>query len=279
MADFTNIDQIYFDMLVKMVYANNSGGKNLKMTTQYIGGIRDKVVHFRKMGSVQMGLSSYLQQVSFSDPNYQKVALTPQKYNVAIPIGDVEQYTVNFNEQAQDAKALALATQRYEDQLVINALNVSGTTNVIVDGGTNLTYAKLLQVIKYFDEIGVPQNDRIFAMSAAGQQSLMNEEKFTSSLYIDYKIIPRGGLDGVKTATMNFVVIPTMREGGLPLSGNIRSCFAWQRDSIGYVAREFSTLVERRSDFDGWQALARIFAASGAIDADGIVQIDIDETK
>lgn len=279
MADLSGITQIEFDMMVHKEYTYNTDGKNLRATIREKNIPNEKSVYFRKVGSVIMNEGAFFQQVSIQDPGYEQVLVALKKYLVAIGVDDIEQFTVNFSEKQESAQLTAMATRRKEDQLVINALNASGTTKTIAEGGTNLTYDKVLQVIEKFDEIGVPANDRYLLISAAAQKSVMKEEEFTSSLYMDYKPIPRGGIDMTMLSGLKIILIPTMREGGLPKSGNIRSCFAYHKMALGYAFQNFTASIDKIPERDYWQIMVKLFAACGAIDADGIIKVDIDETK
>lgn len=174
---------------------------------------------------------------------------------------------------------LAMALGRRSDQLIIDALDASGTSNTIANGGTGLTFAKIRQVVEYFDSLAVPPENRCIAISAKGQSDLLAEDQFTSSFYINLDAIKNGGLNGNFAMGMMWKVIPTMTEGGLPLSGNIRTCFAFHKLSMGMgVGRNFSTQIERVPHLDSWQVLGKIFANAVAVDNVGIVSIDIDES-
>jgi hypothetical protein len=142
-----------------------------------------------------------------------------------------------------------------------------------------MTFAKVRQVVQYFDDLAVPPEQRVIAISAAAQSDLLAEDQFTSSFYIDLHAIKNGGLNGNFAMGMNWKVIPTMTEGGLPKTGNIRTCFAWHKMAMGMgLGRNFSTQIERVPHLDSWQVLGKIFANAVAVDVVGIVSIAIDES-
>ena len=109
--------------------------------------------------------------------------------------------------------------------------------NIIADGGTNLTYQKVRQVNERFNELAVPMQDRYFGISASGESSILNIEQFTNNFFTNTGVGPgritMGSLDGSQTMGMNWTIIPTMTEGGLPKAGNIRSLFAWHKWALG----------------------------------------------
>lgn len=273
----SNVEQTLFDAEVKKAY--QSKGFILRDYIRLRNDVNDSIVSFRKVGYVTAEQYGFQSAVVYQDPNYNKVNVTLEPYRAATLIDDVERFLVNFDERQEDAMLLAMALGRRSDQLIIDALDASGTSNTIANGGTGLTFAKIRQVVEYFDSLAVPPEHRCIAISAAGQSDLLAEDQFTSSFYINLDAIKNGGLNGNFAMGMNWKVIPTMVEGGLPKTGNIRTCFAWHKLAMGMgVGRNFSTQIERVPHLDSWQVLGKIFANAVAVDAVGIVSIDIDES-
>lgn len=273
----SNVDQTLFDAEVKKAY--QSKGFILRDYVRMRDNVEGTIVSFRKVGSVTAEQYGFQSAVVYQDPNYNKVNVTLNPYRAPTLIDDVERFLFNFDERQEDAQLIAMALGRRSDQLIIDALNTSGTTNTIANGGTGMTFAKVRQIVEYFDNLAVPPEMRVIAISAAAQSDLLAEDQFTSSFYIDLNAIKNGGLNGNFAMGMNWKVIPTMTEGGLPKTGNIRSCFAWHKMSMGMgIGRNFSTQIERVPHLDSWQVLGKIFANAVAVDAVGIVKCDIDES-
>lgn len=273
----SNVDQTIFDEMVKKAY--QSAGFMLRDKVTMRMNVEGKTVSFRKVGSVQALEYAFQSQVIYQDPNYNKANATLLPYRAPTLVDDLEQWLYNFDEKREDAELIAMALGRRSDQIIINELDNSGTSNTIANGGTNLTYAKVREVNKFFNDLAIPPEDRFFAISAVGEEALLNEDKFTNSRYVDLNLVKTGSLNGNFAMGMNWIVIPTMTEGGLPKTGNIRSCFAWHRRALGMgVGRNFSTIIERVPSLDSWQILGKMFAGAKTIDAVGIVKCDIDET-
>jgi hypothetical protein len=273
----SNVEQTLFDAEVKKAY--QSKGFILRDYVRLRNDVNDSIVSFRKVGSVTADPYGFQSAVVYQDPNYNKVNVTLEPYRAATLIDDVERFLVNFDERQEDAMLLAMALGRRSDQLIIDALDASGTTNTIAAGGTGLTFAKVREVVKFFNELAVPPEHRVIAISAEAESDLMAEDEFTSSFYINLDAIKNGGLNGNFAMGMMWKVIPTMTEGGLPLSGDIRTCFAWHKLAMGMgVGRNFSTQIERVAHLDSWQVLGKIFANAVAVDAVGIVSVDVDES-
>lgn len=273
----SNVDQTIFDAEVKKAY--QSKGFILRDYVRMRDNVEGNFVSFRKVGYVTAEQYGFQSQVIYQDPNFNKVNVTLNPYRAPTLIDDVERFLYNFDERQEDAQLIAMALGRRSDQLIIDSLAASGTANTIAAGGTGMTFAKVRQIVEYFDNLAVPPEMRCIAISAAAQSDLLAEDQFTSSFYINLDAIKNGGLNGNFAMGMNWKVIPTMVEGGLPKVGNIRTCFAWHKLALGMgVGRNFSTQIERVPQYDSWQVLGKIFANSVAVDAVGIVSIDIDES-
>ena len=173
--------------------------------------------------------------------------------------------------------SIGMAIGRRHDQVIIDELAATSVapsfTNIIQDGGTNLTVDKLTRAAEILTNNGVPSGKRTLIMSASGLRSLLNQEKIGN---IDYNVL-KPLYDGkvVHYMGMDIVVIEDRPlEGGLPISTNIRSCFVYDYQAIGtadngspkidtqYYLRDLSTTV-----------LGKLTIGAKTIDQDGIVEI------
>jgi len=78
---------------------------------------------------------------------------------------------------------------------------------------------------------------------------------------------------------LNVIIIPDMTEGGLPLAGNIRSAFAWHRQSTGMgVGQNFRTEINYIPEKTSWLVNGVFSAGAVVIDNRGVLQVDCDET-
>ncbi len=273
----SNVDQTIFDAEVKKAY--QSQGFILRDYIRRRENVEGTTVSFRKVGYVVAEQYGFQSQVVYQDPNYNKVDVVLNPFRAPTLIDDVERFLYNFDERQEDAQLIAMALGRRSDQLIIDALAASGTANTIANGGTGMTFAKVRQVVEYFDSLAVPPEMRVIAISAAAQSDLLAEDQFTSSFYINLDAIKNGGLNGNFAMGMMWKVIPNMVEGGLPKTGNVRDCFAWHKMAMGMgIGKNFTTQIERVPQYDSWQVLGKIFANAVAVDAVGIVKIGVDES-
>ena len=276
-VSLSNVDQTIFDEMVKKAY--QSQGFLLRNAVRMRTNVQGTTVSFRKVGTVTAEQYAFQTAVQYQDPGFNKVDVTLHAYRAPTLIDDLQQFLFNFDERKEDAELVAMALGRRSDQLIIDALEASGTANVLANGGAGLTYLKIRQINRYFSSKAVPPKERFIAISAKAEEDIMASLQFTDNRFTQLNSVTDGGLNGAYVMGMNWIVIPDMAEGGLPLTGNIRSCFAWHKLAMGMgTGRDFSTIIERVPHLDSWQVLGKMFANAVAVDNVGVVQIDIDES-
>lgn len=182
--------------------------------------------------------------------------------------------------------AAAKALGRQTDDVVIDALggtSYSGETGstsvslpasqIIVNGGTGLTFAKVLQAKKILDENDVEMEERFFVTSPAGLEDLLNTTQATSSDYAAIKALVRGELD----SWLGFKWITSTR---LDVASNIRQCFAYQKYGV-CAALGANPLVrtDERADLSySWQVYYELNIGAVRLEEDRVVRVDIDES-
>jgi len=273
-ASLTAVQQIEFDALVKAEY--QSLGFLLRDTVRVRRDVIGATVSFRKVGQVQAVPTGYLQTVVIQDPNYTQVQAIMQKYTAPTAVDTVQELTVNFDAKMENAMLVANALGRRSDQIIINSLDVSpGQT--IVNGGTNFTYAKYTQVIEFFDENAVPLPERFVAMSGSNFRSLLSADQFISTFYTQNRVLDKGFIR--EFLGINLIIIPNMVEGGLPLAGNIRTAFAWHKQSTGMgIGHDFRTEINYLPRETSWLVNGIFSAGAITIDNLGVIAIDSDES-
>lgn len=210
---------------------------------------------------------------------YTPVVLTLQDWHASDYSDLFAQAEVNFDERMELVKTSAMSIGRRMDQMIIDALDASGTTNTIANGGTNFTYAKVRQAISDLHENNAGDNGIYAITTAAGEDQLLSESQLTSSDFVNARVIENGGLQGLKLAGVNWIVIGNMTEGGITKAGNISSCYMWDKMSVGMgIGINFRTEINYIPEKLSYLVSSLFKANAKAIDATGIVKIDIDET-
>lgn len=269
----TNVQQTEFDALVKAEY--HSRGFLLRDSIRMRRDVIGNAVQFRKVGQIIAVQTGYLQSVTIQDPNYTPQTATLLKYTAPCAVDTVQELTVNFDVKMENAMLVADAMGRRSDQITIDALNANpGST--IVTAASNMTYDKYTQIIQFFEKNAVPLGERWVAMSASMFRSLLKADQFVSTFYTQNRVLDRGFIR--EYLGINVVIIPDMTEGGLPLSGTVRTGFAWHRQSTGMgIGHDFRTEINYLPKETSWLINGIFSAGAVVIDNRGVVAIQADE--
>lgn len=273
-TSLTAVQQIEFDALVKAEY--QSLGFLLRDTVRVRRDVIGATVSFRKVNQIQAVPTGYLQTVVIQDPGYSQVQAILQKYTAPTAVDTVQELTVNFDAKMENAMLVANALGRRSDQIIIDSLGVS-PGDLVVDGGTNMTYPKYTQIIEFFDNNAVPLPERFVAMSANNFRSLLAADQFVSTFYTQNRVLDKGFIR--EYLGINLIIIPEMVEGGLPLAaGNVRSTYAWHKQSTGMgIGHDFRTEINYLPRETSWLVNGIFSGGAITIDNKGIIQINCDE--
>jgi len=189
------------------------------------------------------------------------------------------QAEINFDERMELVKTSAMSIGRRMDQMIIDALDASTPAVVIPDGGTNFSYAKLREAISSLHANNAGDGGIYALISAQAESQLLDEEKLTSSFFVNQKVIDNGGLQGLKLAGINWIVVGNMTEGGLEKSGNIRETYVYDKQAVGMaIGIDFRTEINYVPEKLSWLVSSIFKAGAVVIDEKGVVQINIDES-
>ena len=245
--------------------------------------IRNNVIgdtyNFRKIGKGLANQKSTADLVTPMDVDHEVIPCTLVNWLAPEYTDIFDQKTVNFDEKMELAQVIAGALGRRLDQLSIDA--IAAATPVIsdiVNGGTGLTLAKLTAAAAALTNQGVPSDgERYMAISAAGLEDLLNDTTITNQDYNTVRLLMSGTVDSFMG--FKFKTIESRAEGGLPISGNIRTCMAWHKSALGLaVGMDVTTKVDWIAERTAWLCNGMMKAGSVVRDTAGFVRIDIDET-
>ncbi|KKN70259.1 hypothetical protein LCGC14_0432840 [marine sediment metagenome] len=204
--------------------------------------------------------------------------ITFDDFITRLPIDDFEKFQTNANVRSAYSMLAVSALNRKQDQIGINALNASTTTNAVAVGTTNLTVDKIRDAAELLDIQNVPPEDRFWAANASQKKSLLNETETTSSDYNTVKTLVQGQIDSFYG--FKFIWFGNMIEGGLPKTNDNRLNFAWHMGSIAYGYKMNPTVVvERVPAEQNWNIFPKTSLGGNEVLPKGIVKITCDETK
>jgi len=268
-----------FDAEVKQAYQAKA---QLVAAVRQRRGVEGSTAKFPKVGKGVATLRIPQTDVTPLNVDFSQVTATMEDWNAAEYSDIFMQQKVNFDERQELVQVVANAIGRRQDQLIIDALTASSTSNTVSNdiGGTdtNLNLDKLLAAKKLLDKGNVPPQDRHMVIHANSLASILAEQKLTSSDYASVKALVSGEINTFLGFT--FHVLGDRTEGGLAVDGSLdRTVWAFHKDAVGYAEgmgpkTEINYVPEKTS----FLVNAMFSAGATAIDAEGIVQITCRES-
>lgn len=266
-----------FDAEVKQAYQAESVLRN---TVRLRTGVEGSTHKFPKIGKGVAQVRIPQTDVTPMNVSYSQATVTLSDY-IAAEYSDIfNQAKVNFDERSELVQVVSKSIGRRADQLIIDALAASGTSNTVASsvGGsnTNLNLDKLLAAKKAMDAGNVPMEGRHILIHANNLSALLGETEVTSSDYNSVKALVAGDVNTF--LGFQFHTIGDRDEGGLSISSGDRVVYAWHQQAIGMaegmgIRTEINYIPEKTSHL-----VSSMFSAGAiAIDAEGVVAITCDE--
>ena len=266
-----------FDAEVKQAYQAQAV---LRGAIRVRSGVEGASYKFPKIGKGVAQVRIPQTDVAPLNVSYGQVTVNLSDF-IAAEYSDIfMQAKVNFDERRELVQVVSNAIGRRQDQLILDALINSGTSNTVAAsiGGpnTNLNVAKLRAAAEQLNTKNVPMDNRHIVIHASSLSSLLGETSVTSSDFNTVKALVQGDINTFLGFT--FHVLGDREEGGLPIATGDRKVFAFHKDAVGMAEgiapkTEINYIPEKTSFL-----VASMFSAGAvAIDAEGIVQITCDE--
>jgi len=212
--------------------------------------------------------------------------VTQTEYEWADLIDDADKVQMLIDPTSTYARAAAAAMSRAIDDELISAATgsaktgKSGSTSTalpagqqIAHGSANLTLAKLLEAKQIMDSSDVDEDNRHVVISPKGLQNLLNVTEVKSADYNSVKALVQGDIN----TYLGFRFHTSTR---LAISGNIRTCFAWQGDGLLLgVGKDVKARISERADKSfSTQVYYCMSIGATRMEEDKVVQLDIDES-
>lgn len=274
-----------FESEVHAAY-QEQGGK-LRETVRVKTGVTGEATNFPVFGkgaAQDRGASS--SDVKTMGVGAEKVKC-PLVDKVAADFSDVfDEAKLNFDDRQELASAIAYAMGRCEDQLVLDALANSATTNVIEAATTGLTLAKVKRAKLLLDRKGIPNSERFLVCTPDGISSLLDAVEVTSTDYNNVKALVNGEVDtflGFKFVMISDEAVTV--EGGAVIKTGLtgigttdRTYYAYHKkavgEAIGMDKETHADWVPTKTSF----LIQSLFSGGAvAIDKNGIVAIQVVE--
>lgn len=265
-----------FDAEVKQAY---QASRALSGLTRERNNVEGNQVKFPKIGKGTATVRVPQTDVTPLNVTYSQVTASMSDY-IAAEYSDIfSQQKVNFDERRELVQVVGAAIGRRMDQLVLDALNASGTSLTVATSiggaGTNLNIEKLIEAKKLLDANNVPSEGRAMIIHANSLAGLLGETQVTSADFASVKALVQGEIDTF--LGFKFVTIGDRDEGGLPLPST-RTCFAFHRDAIGMgIGMNQKSEINYVPEKTSFLVSSMFSAGAVAIDDEGIVKISCTE--
>jgi hypothetical protein len=176
-------------------------------------------------------------------------------------------YALNRSKDAEIAPAFNATAYGGQDGTTAYAFDT--TNNLIVNGSTGMTIAKLLSAKEILDGNEVDEEDRFIVMSTKEFSDLLNTTEVKSSDFNTVKALAKGELD-------TFLGFKFIRYQKLTVTSSVRACFAWQKNSMLLAINSdiITDVGPRRDKNMATQVYAGCMVGATRMDEKGVVQID-----
>jgi len=278
----TNAFVTLFDAEVKQAYQGESSLLNCVRLRQ---GVQGNTYKFPKLGKGSATARIPQTDVTPLNVTYSQVTASMSDYNAAEYSDIFHQAKVNFDERQELVQVVSKAIGRRMDQLIIDGLDAASSPStvaktVVTSGSaaaSNLNVGKLIAAKKALDAKNVPFDDRHIVVHANNLSGLLGDERAISGDFATVKALFSGEINTF--LGFRFYILGDRDEGGLPLSTNDRTCYAFHRASIGMAVNmaqktEINYVPEKTS----FLVNSMFSAGAVAIDDEGIVKITCDES-
>jgi hypothetical protein len=263
-----------FDAEVKQAY---QGQRLLAGVTRERSGVEGSTVKFPKIGKGSATIRVPQTDVTPLNVSYSQVTATMEDY-IAAEYSDIfNQQKVNFNDRQELVQVVSGAIARRMDQIVLDALDASSTTNTVANsiGGatSNLNIDKLREAKKLLDAKNVPMEGRSILIHANSLSSLLGETEVTSADFNTVRALVTGDINTFMG--FRFVTFGDRDEGGLPIDGSDdRTLYAFHRDALGLgIGMNQTSRVDYIAEKTSFLVASMFSAGAVAIDDEGIVKI------
>ena len=220
------------------------------------------------------------------DVDHSRRAVMAADYEWATLIDREDLLRTLIDPQSNYVRLAAMALGRAMDDMIVTELLGSAKTGkkgdvlvalpasqLIANGGTNLTVAKLRSAKLRLDEEEVPEEGRHWAITAAGLSALLEQTEITSTDFASVKALVMGDVD-------TFLGFSFVRLERLPKVGNIHSSIVWQKDAFAIaVPQDITTRIDERVDLSMvHQVFAKASFGGVRMEEFGVLQVDYDVT-
>lgn len=253
-----------FNTEVKLAYALNSQLMPVVRKHTNVVGSTDR---FQKIGNVAANTKSRNAALTFLEAAHTYVDVTLADAYVPLLVDKLDELKTNIDMQKEYSSIIATALGKKADEIIITAATAGTTTIPTTAGG--LTYAKILEVVTYFNNKRVPMGNRHLAIGATDLAAALAISQFTSADYNTLQAVMKGEIN--QALGLKWVIMP---DDMIPTASNVASCFAFDTMALGVsVGQEPKTQIDWNPERFAHQLVGTLSMGAAIVDGDGVVEI------
>ncbi len=278
-----SIDQAFIRQYEAEVHqAYQQQGSKFRGTTRLKSNIVGESTTFQKVGKGSAAQKTRHGKVPVMNIEHSNVTATLQDWYAGDYVDKFDELKINFDERQIQVNAGAWSLGRKVDELVITAMRtgLTATNKVAITypSGANkgLSWAKCLRAIELLNSFDVPDDGQRFCAVGSHQWAeLMTLDEFTNSDYIGPNLPYLQG-----TQPRRWMNVIWFMSTQLDLIGGVRFPLMYHRTSTGLAEGMAGvwTDITWQGDYAAWFVNNAISAGAVRIDAEGIVEIAVDDT-
>lgn len=216
------------------------------------------------------------------DPSLTPATATVKNYAPSVLTDIFLNNQVGFDERQEAVSAIVNAMNRRLDEIIIEALD-SATGKTVASGSDNLNVGHFAGAYR---ELGsaVDKENRHFLCHDNGFAHFVQESNVASSDFNSYQALVTAKVPSYMGFNIHVIgdrdsVTVGDGAGGLALSTNDRTNYAWQKDSIGLAMNmQPKIMVDWEPSYGAHRITGYMSAGSVLIQDDGVVTITTDES-
>lgn len=267
-----------FNRDLHLVYQRRAS--KLRGTVRTDGQVIGKEVRFQKLGTLNMVSKARNGEIPITNPAHSYVTAPMEDAYMRVVIDQLDLTKLNTDVRNGYLASMAAAAARKTDDIIINAM-ANGATVTVGDYGSTesplIDRNMALMVNKKLDAADVPRDGRRFCVVTPHQWAALECIKQFVSADYNGPDLPFKKM-GFETRTWNDV--HWMVHSGLPGAETSQAkCYAWHMDAVGHgINADVSIQWQWKNELWGWDGAGALSMGAVVIDANGLVEIRVDDT-
>lgn len=245
------------------------------------GEVDGKTVYFQKLGNLTMQDKARNGEVPITNPAHNRVSASMIDKYLRTAIDKLDVTKLSVEAKAGYVQKMAQAAANYTDDLIIDALDDGATLTIGDYGSSDTDYIDenmALEIGEKFDRYDVPRDGmRFCAVTPRQWAALMKIDTFRRADYIGSDNLPfkKVGRTAVTWNDINWFMSNRLNGVGTTTA----RCLAWHKTACGHgINADYSIIWDWNNPMQAWDGVASLSMGAVAIDANGIIEIRVDDT-